>query len=203
MVYNYIDPALCNDYLTRAETSDMIDNPESKMPFQNFDTDFEAEGVPTEMVKDIFREVAEELEYKNTFEGAVEELKKAVESAAAPLAEALAELAKAINESLPNSDEAAAALTDLYKSLDGNGRIGQYSHVEGHQSFAVGQQSLTEGSWNQALGSLKSLGRKEETYVTTFKPGHEPIEITFEEKEKDLLEETSLNDWYDNFLNNL
>ena len=50
---------------------------------------------------------------------------------------------------------------------------------------------------------MKNLGREEETYTTKFKPGHEPIEITFEEKEKDLLEETNLNDWYDNFLNNL
>ena len=140
-------------------------------------------------INDIFREIAEEMGYKNTLEGAVEELKKAVENAAAPLAEALAGLAKAINEQLPSSDEAAAAITDFYRALEGNGRTEQYSHAE--------------GSYSPAIGSLKSLGREEETYTTGFKPGHEPIEITFEEKEKDLLEETNLNDWYDNFLNNL
>lgn len=166
-------------------------------------------------INDIFREIAEELEYKNTFEGAVEELKKAVESAAAPLAEALTGLAKAINEQLPSTDEAAAALASLYNSLEGDHVVEQYSyidgkhsrgcgsHAEGRQSFAIGQQSITEDRWYQALGSLKSLGREEEIYTTDFKPGHEPIEITFEEKEKDLLEETNLNDWYDNFLNNL
>ena len=148
------------------------------------------------------------MEYKNTFEGAVEELKKAVESAAAPLAEALAGLAKAMNEALPSSDEAAAALADFYRALDGNGRTEQYSYIDGKHatgcsSHAEGKQSFAEGSWYQALGSLKNLGREKETYTTSFKPGHEPIEITFEEKEKDLLEETSLNDWYDNFLNNL
>lgn len=131
-------------------------------------------------INDIFREIAEEMEYKNTFEGAMEELKKAVESAAAPLAEALAGLAKAINEQFPSSDEAAAALTNLYNSLDGN---------------------YAEDSYSPAVGSLKSLGKEEETYATGLKSSHEPIEITFEEK--DLLEETNLNDWYDNFLNSL
>ncbi len=131
-------------------------------------------------INDIFKEIAKELEYKNTFEGAMEELKKAAENAMVPLVEALEELAKTINEALPSSDEAAAALTNLYKSLEGN-----------HE----------EDSYSPAMGSLKSLGKKEETYATGLKSSHEPIEITFEEK--DLLEKTNLNDWYDNFLKNL
>ena len=129
------------------------------------------------MMMNIFREVAEELEYKNTFEGAIEDLKKTVEKATVPLIEVLERLAKAMNEALPTSDEAAAAFANLYKSLEGN--------------------------HNPAIGSLKNLDREEETYTTSFKPDLEPIEITFEEKEKDLLEEANLNDWYDNFLNNL
>ena len=129
-------------------------------------------------INDIFKEIAKELEYKNTFEGAMEELKKAAENAMVPLVEALDELAKAMNEILPSTDEAAAALTNLYDSLDGN---------------------YKEDSYSPAVGTLKSLGKEEETYATGLKPYHESIE----EKEKDLLEETSLNDWYDNFLNNL
>lgn len=148
------------------------------------------------------------LEYRNTFEGAVEELKKAAENAMVPLVEALEELAKTMNEQLPSSDEAAAALTNLYKSLEGNHRTEQYSyingkHVAGCCSHAEGHQSFAEGSWSQAIDSLKILGREKETYATDLKPSYEPIEINLEEKEKDLLEETSLNDWYDNFLKNL
>lgn len=134
-------------------------------------------------INDIFKEIAKELEYINTFK----ELKKAAEDAMVPLAEAIKELAKAMNEQLLSSDEAAAALTNFYKSLEENHVSEIYSPAEGIPS-------------SYAIGFLKEPN---ETYTTVFKPGHEPIEITFEEKEKDLLEETNLNDWYDSFLNSL
>ena len=47
---NDIARALSYDYATRAETSDMIDNLESKMPFQIFDTNFEVEGIPMKIM---------------------------------------------------------------------------------------------------------------------------------------------------------
>ena len=47
-----IEQVLRYDYATRAETSDMIDNLESKMPFQIFDTNFEFEGIPMKMMMD-------------------------------------------------------------------------------------------------------------------------------------------------------
>ena len=49
---NEIEYGLSYDYITQAETSDMIDNLESKMPFQIFDTNFEVEGIPMEMIMD-------------------------------------------------------------------------------------------------------------------------------------------------------
>jgi hypothetical protein len=45
-----IEQALRNDYATRTETNDIIDNLESKMPFQIFDSDFEFEGIPMKMM---------------------------------------------------------------------------------------------------------------------------------------------------------
>lgn len=47
-----IEQTLCYDYVTRVETSDIIDKLESKMPFQIFDTNFEFEGIPMEMMMD-------------------------------------------------------------------------------------------------------------------------------------------------------
>ena len=47
-----IEQVLRNDYATRAETNDIIDNLESKMPFQIFDSDFEFEGIPMRMMMD-------------------------------------------------------------------------------------------------------------------------------------------------------
>ena len=47
-----IEQGLNYDYATRAETNDRIDNLESKMPFQIFDTNFEVEGIPMKMMMD-------------------------------------------------------------------------------------------------------------------------------------------------------
>lgn len=45
-----IEQVLRNDYVTRAETNDIIDNLKSKMPFEIFDSDFDFEGIPMKMM---------------------------------------------------------------------------------------------------------------------------------------------------------